>query len=79
VLERFLRAEHSVRIDADLLEAFADEATVNEALRLVLELRGCRSGREGGRARNQYEIRSSTCSYDQTGSQCGSANSPPSS
>jgi hypothetical protein len=36
VLERFLRAEHFVRLDDDVAEAFADETAVNEALRLVL-------------------------------------------
>ncbi len=36
LLERFLRAEHFVRLDDDVAEAFGDEAAVNEALRLVL-------------------------------------------
>jgi hypothetical protein len=40
VLERFLRSEHFVRIDDDLVEAFADEKTVNETLRLVLRMNG---------------------------------------
>ena len=36
LLERFLKAEHFVRLDADVAEAFEDDAAVNEALRLVL-------------------------------------------
>lgn len=36
LLERFLEAEHYVRLDDDVAEAFADAAAVNEALRLVL-------------------------------------------
>jgi hypothetical protein len=36
LLERFLRAEHFVRLDDDVAEAFEDETAVNEALRLVL-------------------------------------------
>lgn len=36
MIERFLRAEHFVRLDADVAEAFTDDAAVNEALRLVL-------------------------------------------
>jgi hypothetical protein len=36
LLERFLEAEHFVRLDDDVAEAFADGAAVNEALRLVL-------------------------------------------
>jgi len=45
ILERFLRAEHFVRIDADLAEAFSDDLTVNEALRLVLQMKGLRVGK----------------------------------
>jgi len=40
VLARFLRSEHFVRIDEDLVEAFPDEASVNEALRIALRLNG---------------------------------------
>ena len=36
LLERFLRAEHFVRLDDDVAEAFENDAAVNEALRLVL-------------------------------------------
>jgi hypothetical protein len=36
LLERFLRAEHFVRLDEDVAEAFEDDEAVNEALRLVL-------------------------------------------
>ena len=36
LLERFLRAEHFVRLDEDVAEAFGDDQSVNEALRLVL-------------------------------------------
>jgi hypothetical protein len=39
LLERFLRSENLVRLDEDVAEAFADEASVNEALRLVVQLR----------------------------------------
>jgi hypothetical protein len=40
ILERFLRSENFVRIDDDLADAFPDEATVNETLRLALRMRG---------------------------------------
>ena len=40
VLERFIRSEHFVRIDDDLADAFPDEATVNETLRLALRMKG---------------------------------------
>jgi hypothetical protein len=36
LLERFLRSQHFVRLDDDVAEAFEDDASVNEALRLVL-------------------------------------------
>lgn len=39
LIARFLQAEHLVRLDDDVAAAFADEASVNEALRLVLRLR----------------------------------------
>ena len=39
VLERFLRSEHFVRLDADLAEAFTDDAAVNATLRLALQMR----------------------------------------
>ena len=37
--ERFLEAEHLVRLDDEVAEAFPSEEAVNEALRLVLRLR----------------------------------------
>jgi hypothetical protein len=40
VLERFLRSEHFVRIDDDLVETFGDEQTVNATLRLALRMKG---------------------------------------
>jgi hypothetical protein len=36
LLERFLRAEHFVRLDDDVAAAFESETAVNEALRLLL-------------------------------------------
>jgi hypothetical protein len=39
VLERFLRSEHFVRLDDDLVEAFVDDAAVNATLRLALQMR----------------------------------------
>jgi len=36
LLERFLEAEHFVRLDDDDAEAFESDAAVNEALRLLL-------------------------------------------
>lgn len=36
LLARFMKAEHFVRLDDDVAEAFEDDAAVNEALRLVL-------------------------------------------
>jgi hypothetical protein len=39
LVQRFLRSENLVRLDEDVAAAFADEASVNEALRLVLQLR----------------------------------------
>lgn len=36
LLERFLKAEHFVRLDDDVAEAFESDAAVNEALRLLL-------------------------------------------
>jgi hypothetical protein len=39
LIERFLQSEKLVRLDDDVASAFADEASVNEALRLVLQLR----------------------------------------
>lgn len=44
LLERFLRAEHYVRLDDDVAEAFADEAAVNEALRLVMRAKALATG-----------------------------------
>jgi hypothetical protein len=38
ILERFLRSEHFVRVDDDLVAAFPDDETVNETLRLALNL-----------------------------------------
>lgn len=40
ILERFLRSEHFVRVDDDLVEAFPDDETVNETLRLALKMKG---------------------------------------
>ncbi|MCL2777629.1 MAG: hypothetical protein FWD73_06460 [Polyangiaceae bacterium] len=40
VLERFLRSEHFVKVDDDLIAAFPDDETVNETLRLALKLKG---------------------------------------
>lgn len=40
ILERFLRSEHFVRVDDDLVAAFPDDETVNETLRLALKLKG---------------------------------------
>lgn len=37
--ERFLAAEHLVRLDDDLVKAFPTPEAVNEALRLVLQIR----------------------------------------
>ncbi len=37
LLERFLRAEHYVRLDDDVAEAFRGDEIVNEALRLVMK------------------------------------------
>ncbi len=39
LVQRFLRSENLVRLDEDVAAAFADEASVNEALRLVVQLR----------------------------------------
>lgn len=39
VLERFLRSEHFVRIDEDLLAAIGGESAVNETLRLALKMK----------------------------------------
>jgi hypothetical protein len=39
LVERFLRAEKLVRLDDDIADAFLDDASVNEALRLVLRIR----------------------------------------
>ncbi len=39
LVQRYLRAEGLVRLDADIAEAFESEEAVNEALRLVLRLR----------------------------------------
>lgn len=40
ILERFLRSEHFVRVDDDLVAAFPDDETVNETLRLALKMKG---------------------------------------
>jgi hypothetical protein len=40
ILEQFLRSEHFVRVDDDLVAAFPDDETVNETLRLALRLKG---------------------------------------
>jgi hypothetical protein len=39
VLESFLRSEHFVRLDDDLVGAFVDDAAVNATLRLALQMR----------------------------------------
>ena len=39
LVDRFLQAEHLVRLDDDVAASFPSEAAVNEALRLVLRLR----------------------------------------
>ena len=39
IIERYLRAENLVRLDADVAASFPSAETVNEALRLVLRLR----------------------------------------
>jgi hypothetical protein len=39
ILERFLRSERFVRLDADLAEAFTDDAQVNATLRLALQMK----------------------------------------
>ena len=44
LLEHFVRSEHFVRIDEDLLAAFGDETAVNEALRLALRMKELLSG-----------------------------------
>lgn len=44
VLERFLRSEHFVRLDADLAEAFTDDAQVNATLRLALQMKEIAGG-----------------------------------
>lgn len=48
---RFLRSENLVRLDDDVAAAFTDEASINEALRLVAGLRevGRPSSRKGRR------------------------------
>jgi hypothetical protein len=51
LLERFLRREHFVRIDDDLVEAFPDESSVNEALRRTLEAGGVVRARRRATAR----------------------------
>jgi len=40
ILERFLRSEHFVKVDDDLIAVFPDDETVNETLRLALKLKG---------------------------------------
>ena len=45
LLARFLRAERLVRLDDDVAAEFQDEASVNEALRLVARLRKVGAGR----------------------------------
>jgi hypothetical protein len=37
LLRRYLKAEHFVKLDDDVAVAFRDDASVNEALRLVLQ------------------------------------------
>ena len=44
ILERFLRSEHFVRLDADLAEAFTDDAQVNATLRLALQMKEIAGG-----------------------------------
>jgi hypothetical protein len=39
LIERFLKSEHLVRLDEEVAEAFPSGEAVNEALRLVLQLR----------------------------------------
>ena len=39
LIQRFLGVEHLVRLADDVAAAFPDEASVNQALRLVLQLR----------------------------------------
>jgi hypothetical protein len=51
LLERFLHSENLVRLDEDVAQAFTDEASVNEALRLVMQLRAVGSSSKPRRAR----------------------------
>lgn len=44
LLEQFLRSEHFVRLDADLAEAFEDDAQVNATLRLALQMKAVTGG-----------------------------------
>lgn len=52
LVDRYLRAENLVRLDDDVAAEFHDEASVNEALRLVARLRkiGGRQSRKKRRA-----------------------------
>jgi hypothetical protein len=44
VIERFLRSEHFVRLDADLAQEFTDDAQVNATLRLALQMKEVAGG-----------------------------------
>lgn len=60
LVQRFLRSENLVRLDEDVAEAFADEASVNEALRLVLQLRELASAGKPKRARPARRAKTGT-------------------
>lgn len=53
LLARFYEAEHLVRLDDDIAEAFPDEAIVNETLRLALRMKGVLAKAKGSRPKSR--------------------------
>jgi hypothetical protein len=53
VLERFLRSEHFVRVDDDLVAAFPDDESVNRTLRRALKMKVARPKRAAAKPRTK--------------------------